>query len=58
MSSMAKVSEDVHSELYTFMSGLDSLFVSAGPYFSCTHSLVLKLYGMLATYIVVLIQSV
>ncbi len=46
------------AEVQLFADSLDKVTEQAGPYFSCTHGFVFTFYGILATYLAVLIQSV
>jgi hypothetical protein len=57
MNSLGHLDPQLRSEVEFFQSSLDGLCIAAGSYFSCTHSLVLSLYGFLLTYIALLVQS-
>lgn len=46
------------NEVNFFTNRMDNTFISAGPYFNCTHSFLVSYYGVLATYAAILIQSV
>ncbi len=45
------------TQIMLYMSRLDTVNVSAGPYFDCTHNFLLSFYGTLTTYVVILLQS-
>ncbi len=45
-------------EVQLFIASLDEVFVQAGPYLNCTHSFLFSFYGILATYIAILYQSI
>ncbi len=45
-------------EVNFFVGSLDGLSVAAGPYFNCTRSIILSFCAALATYVMVLWQSI
>ena len=55
---LRKYDPSIVSEVHIFTSRLDTINISAGPYFSCTHNFLISFYGILATYIAILIQSI